>query len=110
MGKTLSNLKIWASMSAGFKKGNDMALSKTELSKELLITVAQLNGEEQGENFMGNAEDLTMLDKAKREWRIWAEQNNIHAQNTQTETRELMEEAFIDGYLKGFVKRISEGA
>jgi hypothetical protein len=59
---------------------------------------------------MSNAEELTMLEKARREWQIWAEQNNIHALNTQTETRELMEEAFIDGYLKGFVKRLTEGA
>lgn len=87
-----------------------MALSKTELSKELLITVAQINGEEQGENFMGNAEELTMLDKATTAWLEWAKTNNIDATNTQQETYHLMHEAFVDGYLKGFVKRISEGA
>ncbi len=82
MGKTLSNLKIWASMSAGFKKGNDMS----------------------------NAEELTMLDKATTAWIEWAKANNIDATNTQQETYHLMREAFEDGYLKGFVKRISEGA
>ena len=55
------------------------------------------------------AEELTMLDKANLAWQEWAGHNNIDAMNTTRETYVLMHEAFTDGYLKGFVKRISEG-
>ena len=54
--------------------------------------------------------NLTMLDKARNAWIKWAEDNNVTMTNTQTETIELMEEAFVDGYLKGFTKRLTEGA
>ncbi len=59
---------------------------------------------------MSNAEELTMLDKATTAWLEWAKTNNIDATNTQQETYHLMREAFEDGYLKGFVKRLTEGA
>ena len=62
------------------------------------------------EESMSNAEELTMLDKATTAWIDWAKANNIDATTTQQETYHLMREAFTDGYLKGFVKRISEGA
>ena len=57
-----------------------------------------------------NAENLTMLDKANNAWVKWAKDNNIDAVNTAPETYKLMSEAFIDGYLKGFAKRLTEGA
>ena len=62
------------------------------------------------ESDMSNTENLTMLDKARNAWIKWAEDNNVTMTNTQTETIELMEEAFVDGYLKGFTKRLTEGA
>lgn len=54
-------------------------------------------------------ENLTMLDKARNAWFKWATDNNITVSNTQLETFKLMEEAFVDGYLKGFAKRLTEG-
>ena len=57
-----------------------------------------------------NTENLTMLDKANNAWVKWATENNIDAVNTQPETYKLMAEAFVDGYLKGFTKRLTEGA
>lgn len=59
------------------------------------------------ESDMGNAENLTMLDKAVLEFYKWSKDNNITLLNTAPETYKLMEEAFTDGYLKGFTKRIT---
>lgn len=56
---------------------------------------------------MGNAENLTMLDKAHQAWWQWATDNQVTTTNTSPETYKLMCEAFIDGYLKGFTKRIT---
>lgn len=55
-------------------------------------------------------ENLTMLDKANNAWVKWAQDNNITSVNTSPETYKLMAEAFVDGYLKGFAKRLTEGA
>lgn len=98
-----------------------MSRVKRTMDKELLATDTQLGVKWALANIktmafyiakeesMSNAEELTMLDKARNEWRTWADANNITPTNTQSETYDLMHEAFIDGYLKGFVKRISEG-
>ena len=75
------------------------------------VVNARTEGFHQGkEESMSNAEELTMLDKATTAWIEWAKANNIDATNTQQETYHLMREAFEDGYLKGFVKRLTEGA
>jgi hypothetical protein len=84
-----------------------MPMSKTKRLK----MQAQRKGYRQGERSMNDkTENLTMLDKARNAWIKWAEDNNVTMTNTQTETIELMEEAFVDGYLKGFTKRLTEGA
>ena len=71
---------------------------------------AYVEGFKQGEIIMDNLKNLTMLDKARNAWIKWAEDNNIAITNTQPETYRLMSEAFVDGYLKGFTKRLTEGA
>lgn len=92
-----------------------MALSKKELDAEVLIVVAQINGEEQGEMSMTgtNTQDdgnvQTIMEKATAEWFKWARENNIDTLNTTKETYDLMSEAFVDGYTNGFVKRFTEG-
>lgn len=53
------------------------------------------------------SKDLTMLDKADKEWHRWAKDNGIAPMNTQPETLSLLYQAFIDGYTQGFIKRIS---
>lgn len=84
-----------------------MPMSKTKRLK----MQAQRKGYRQGERSMNdNTENLTMLDKARNAWIKWAEDNNIAITNTQPETYRLMSEAFVDGYLKGFTKRLTEGA
>lgn len=98
-----------------------MSRVKRTMDKELLATDTQLGVKWALANIktmafyiakeesMSNAEELTMLEKAQAEFLIWAKANDITQTNTQLETLELMSEAFVDGYLKGFVKRISEG-
>ena len=66
---------------------------------------------EQNDNVSENSEqEDSIMHKANRAWVKWATDNNITATNTQQETYDLMQEAFIDGYTNGFVKRFTEGA
>lgn len=84
-----------------------MPMSKTKRLK----MQARRKGYRQGERSMNDkTENLTMLDKANVAFYKWANDNNISLTNTQPETFKLMEEAFVDGYLKGFAKRLTEGA
>lgn len=86
-----------------------MPMSKTKRLK----MKAQRKGYRQGERSMNDKtenQNLTMLDKAHGAFHKWAEDNNVTMTNTQTETYKLMSEAFVDGYLKGFTKRLTEGA
>lgn len=109
MGKTLDNLKIWASMSSGFKKGNDPRLITDNLKTFLYISGTQqgeMSMNEQTDNLSNNS---TIMEKASAEWVKWADENNVHATNTTRETYALMCEAFVDGYTNGFVKRFTEG-
>ena len=64
---------------------------------------------EQTDNVSENSED-SIMHKAYRAWVKWATDNQINLTNTQQETYDLMQEAFIDGYTNGFVKRFTEGA
>lgn len=84
-----------------------MPMSKTKRLK----MQAQRKGYRQGERSMNDkTENLTMLDKANLAWRRWAEDNNVAITTTEPQTYRLMSEAFVDGYLKGFTKRLTEGA
>ena len=64
---------------------------------------------EQIDNVSENSED-SIVHRASRAWLKWATDNNINIRNTTPETYTLMQEAFIDGYTNGFVKRFTEGA
>lgn len=84
-----------------------MPMSKTKRLK----MKAQRKGYRQGKELkMSKTENLTMLDKANLAFYKWSKDNDISLTNTQPETFKLMEEAFVDGYLKGFAKRLTEGA
>lgn len=63
---------------------------------------------EQTDMVSENSED-SIMHKAGQAWLKWATDNNITATNTSPETYDLMQEAFIDGYINGFVKRFTEG-
>ena len=72
---------------------------------------ARLNGIKEGvESMNDKTENLTMLEKANVAFYKWSRDNDITLLNTQPETYRLMSEAFVDGYLKGFTKRLTEGA
>lgn len=80
-------------------------------SEQIWKTTAKLHGIKEGVDSMNDkTENLTMLDKAYHAWVKWANDNSINLTNTQQETYDLMQEAFVDGYLKGFAKRLTEGA
>ena len=112
--------QVQTARTAGYYIGReslDMALTKTQLAEHLQITIAEINGEQEGEESMNNeqndnvSEDSedSIMHKANRAWVKWATDNNITATNTSPETYKLMAEAFVDGYTNGFVKRFTEG-
>ena len=91
-----------------------MAMSQTKRMKMKAQRKGYRQGErsmnkanEQADNQSGNSEGI--VGQAERAWIKWAKDNDITRMNTERETFKLMEEAFIDGYTNGFVKRFTEG-
>ena len=86
MTKSLQSWAITNARTTGFYKGKDM--------------------NEQNDNM---TESSTIMHRAEVEWGKWAGENDITVLNTSPDTYQLMQEAFIDGYTNGFVKRFTEG-
>jgi hypothetical protein len=89
---------------------NDPRLTELDLKLLVYTTGKKLGKElimnEQTDNVSNNS---TIMEKAGTEWRKWATENNISPTNTTPETYMLMQDAFVDGYTNGFVKRFTEG-
>ena len=66
----------------------------------------KLNMNEQSDMVSVNSED-TIEARAYIAWFKWAKESNIDPNTADPETYELMKDAFIDGYLNGFTKRIT---
>jgi hypothetical protein len=65
-----------------------------------------LDMNEQSDNMTGSSED-TIEARAHLAWYKWAKESNVDLNTADPETYELMKDAFIDGYLNGFTKRIT---
>jgi len=72
-------------------------------------TIAFYKGKNMNEQNDNMTESSTIMHRAEVEWGKWAKENDITVLNTSPDTYQLMQEAFIDGYTNGFVKRFTEG-
>ncbi len=100
----------------GEKQGKELDMSEQTLSEQTLNrNLAEINGglegrkldmNEQSDMVSVNSED-TIEARAHLAWYKWAKENNIDPNTADPETYELMKDAFVDGYLNGFTKRIT---
>jgi hypothetical protein len=94
----------------GYKQGKKLDMNRNLAEINGGLQGRNLDMNEQSDNMTGSSglitED-TIEARAHLAWYKWTKESNIDPNTADPETYELMKDAFIDGYLNGFTKRIT---
>lgn len=91
---------------AGYKQGEELDMNRNLAEINGGLEGRKLDMNEQSDMVSVNSED-TIEARAHLAWYKWTRESNIDPNTADPETYELMKDAFIDGYLNGFTKRIT---